>query len=43
MEIDHDFFEKLTTQAQNEEKSRTIRVKDIENKWNKLEQRFGKP
>lgn len=42
MEIDPDAFEKLTTQAQNEDKNKTQRSKDIEGKWAKLEQRFGK-
>ena len=42
MEIDPDAFEKLTTQAQNEDKNKIQRVKDVETKWAKLEQRFGK-
>jgi len=37
MEIDPDVFEKLTTQAQTEEKARAIKIKDIENKWARLE------
>lgn len=37
MEMDPDAFEKLTTQAQNEEKARTQRSKEVDNKWAKLE------
>ncbi len=40
--MDPEAFEKLTAQAQNEEKAKTQRVKDIESKWAKLEQRYGK-
>ena len=40
MEMDPDAFEKLTTQAQNEEKQRNQRYKEIENKWAKLEQKY---
>ena len=42
MEIDPENFEKLTTQAQNEEKSKVIRNKELENKWSRLEQRYGR-
>ena len=40
--MDPETFEKLTTQAQNEEKQRNLRVKDVESKWAKLEQRANK-
>lgn len=42
MEIEPDLFEKLTIQAQVDEKARTGRQKDAENKWLKLEQKYGK-
>lgn len=41
MEMDPEGFEKLTTQAQNEEKQRNQRAKDIENRWAKLEARHS--
>ncbi len=40
--MDPEAFEKLTAQAQNEEKTRNQRVKEIDSKWAKLEQRYGK-
>eukprot|EP00350_Pseudokeronopsis_sp_OXSARD2_P008850 CAMPEP_0170544504 /NCGR_PEP_ID=MMETSP0211-20121228/3238_1 /TAXON_ID=311385 /ORGANISM="Pseudokeronopsis sp., Strain OXSARD2" /LENGTH=33 /DNA_ID= /DNA_START= /DNA_END= /DNA_ORIENTATION= len=33
MEIDPENFERLTNQAQNEEKQKVARAKEIENKW----------
>jgi hypothetical protein len=42
MEMDPEMFEKLTVVAQNEEKVRVQRAKDIESKWTKLEAKFGK-
>lgn len=43
MEMDPEAFEKLTNVAQAEDKARTIKAKDTENKWAKLEARFNKP
>ncbi len=40
MEIDPEAFEKLTTQAQNEDKNKTLRGKENEGKWAKLEQKM---
>ena len=40
MEMDPDSFEKLTTQAQNEEKIRSQRNKENEKKWDKLEKKY---
>jgi hypothetical protein len=42
MDMDPEGFDKLTTQAQNDDKIKIQRVKDMENKWAKLEQKFGK-
>lgn len=42
MEIDPEGFEKLTTVAQNEDKAKAVKSKDNENKWAKLEHRYGK-
>jgi hypothetical protein len=42
MEIDPENFEKLSSLAQEEDKKKTSKSKDNENKWTKLEQRFGK-
>ena len=42
MDMDPETFDKLTTQAQNEDKQKTLRNKEVENKWAKLEQKYGK-
>jgi len=42
MEMDPESFEKLTNTAQNEERSKAAKSKDIESKWAKLEAKFGK-
>jgi len=41
MEVDPDAFEKLTTAVQSEEKIKSIKSKDMENKWANLEARFS--
>ena len=41
MEIDPDTFEKLNNVALEEEKKKITKSKDAENKWARLEQRFG--
>lgn len=41
MEMDPETFEKLTSVAQNEERVKTAKVKEIESKWSKLEARVG--
>ncbi len=40
--MDPDAFEKLSNQAQNEEKQRNQKNKEIESKWAKLELKYGK-
>ena len=42
MEMDAETFEKLAPLAQQEERARTARAKEAENKWAKLETKFGK-
>lgn len=42
MEMDPESFEKLTNTAQNEERSKTLKSKEIESKWAKLEAKVGK-
>lgn len=41
MEIDPEGFEQLTKIANNEEKTKNTRVKEVENRWAKLEQKVG--
>jgi hypothetical protein len=43
MEMDPEGFEKLTNAAQAEDKVRTAKAKDTENKWAKLEAKYNKP
>ena len=42
MEMDPETFEKLTSVAQNEERAKTAKIKEIESKWAKLEAKYGK-
>lgn len=41
MEMDPENFEKLTSQAQAEDRTRTAKVGLNENKWKQLENKFG--
>ena len=41
MELDPEGFEKITQITQNEEKNKSQKVKDNENKWAKLEGKYG--
>ena len=42
MEMDPETFEKLTSLGQAEDKVKTAKAKEIENKWAKLEAKYGK-
>ena len=42
MEMDPEAFEKFTTVAQNEEKAKAAKGKELESKWAKLEAKYGK-
>lgn len=41
MEIDPEAFEKLSSAVQIEERNKAARAKEAENKWAKLEARYG--
>jgi hypothetical protein len=41
MELDPEQFEKLSQAVQIEEKNKILKAKEVENKWARLEAKFG--